>query len=116
MTRKVVTSDGRELSGRRAARSGCSCCRIGGCRHVRSHHRSRNGLSTILVEKSEYWGGSSSRSGGGVWIPGNSILRREAPTDDIDSARTYLKSIVGEDADATESTRISIGVRKPSIS
>ncbi|MGE2844452.1 3-oxosteroid 1-dehydrogenase [Rhodococcus sp. 2.95] len=60
----------------------------------------RNGLSTILVEKSEYWGGSSSRSGGGVWIPGNSILRREAPTDDIDSARTYLKSIVGEDADA----------------
>ena len=46
----------------------------------------RNGLSTILVEKSEYWGGSSSRSGGGVWIPGNSILRREAPTDDIDSA------------------------------
>ncbi len=23
----------------------------------------RNGLSTILVEKSEYWGGSSSRSG-----------------------------------------------------
>ncbi len=76
----------------------------------------RNGLSTILVEKSEYWGGSSSRSGGGVWIPGNSILRREAPTDDIDSARTYLKSIVGEDADATESTRISIGVRKPSIS
>ncbi|MGR6521223.1 3-oxosteroid 1-dehydrogenase [Rhodococcus erythropolis] len=59
----------------------------------------RNGLSTILVEKSEYWGGSSSRSGGGVWIPGNSILRREAPADDIDSARTYLKSIVGEDAD-----------------
>ena len=51
------------------------------------------------MEKSEYWGGSSSRSGGGVWIPGNSILRREAPTDDIDSARTYLKSIVGEDAD-----------------
>ncbi len=34
-----------------------------------------------------------------MWIPGNSILRREAPTDDIDSARTYLKSIVGEDAD-----------------
>ena len=60
----------------------------------------RNGLSTILVEKSEYWGGSSSRSGGGVWIPGNSILRREAPADDIDSARTYLKSIVGEDADS----------------
>ncbi|GAA4473657.1 3-oxosteroid 1-dehydrogenase [Rhodococcus olei] len=59
----------------------------------------RNGLSVVIVEKSEYWGGSSARSGGGVWIPGNSVLRRQAPDDDLESARTYLTSIVGEDAD-----------------
>ncbi|MFD4292802.1 3-oxosteroid 1-dehydrogenase [Rhodococcus sp. NPDC058505] len=60
----------------------------------------RNGLEAVLVEKSEYWGGSSARSGGGVWIPGNSVLRRDAPSDDLAAARTYLTSIVGDDADA----------------
>lgn len=60
----------------------------------------RNGLTAVIVEKSQYWGGSSARSGGGVWIPGNSVLRRQAPADDIEAARTYLTSIVGEDADA----------------
>lgn len=60
----------------------------------------RNGLTTVIVEKSQFWGGSSARSGGGVWIPGNSVLRRQAPADDRDSASEYLTSIVGEDADA----------------
>ncbi|MDI9914679.1 3-oxosteroid 1-dehydrogenase [Rhodococcus sp. IEGM 1379] len=58
-----------------------------------------NGLSTVIVEKSQYWGGSSARSGGGVWIPGNSVLRQQAPADELDSAREYLNSIVGDDAD-----------------
>ncbi|NNH71475.1 3-oxosteroid 1-dehydrogenase [Nocardia uniformis] len=57
----------------------------------------RHGLSTVIVEKSRYWGGSSARSGGGVWIPGNSVLRRQAPADDIEDARAYLASIVGGD-------------------
>ncbi|WP_067813039.1 3-oxosteroid 1-dehydrogenase [Nocardia inohanensis] len=57
----------------------------------------RHGLTTVIVEKSRYWGGSSARSGGGVWIPGNSILRREAPADDIEEARRYLAAIIGDD-------------------
>ena len=60
----------------------------------------RSGLDTVIVEKSEYWGGSSARSGGGVWIPGNSVLARQAPADDLTDARTYLTSIVGEGADS----------------
>ncbi|MGW4478505.1 3-oxosteroid 1-dehydrogenase [Rhodococcus triatomae] len=59
----------------------------------------RSGLSVVVVEKSEYWGGSSARSGGGVWVPGNSILRDQAPADDLESARTYLASIVGDTGD-----------------
>lgn len=54
------------------------------------------GLSTVLIEKSQYWGGSTSRSGGGVWIPNNSVLRRDGVVDDVESARTYVKSIVGD--------------------
>ncbi|MFB8007319.1 3-oxosteroid 1-dehydrogenase [Nocardia sp. NPDC056000] len=61
-----------------------------------AHH----GLSAIILEKAAHWGGSTARSGGGVWIPGNSVLRRQAPADDIESARTYLKSITGEYGDA----------------
>ncbi|MGW4247380.1 3-oxosteroid 1-dehydrogenase, partial [Nocardia sp. NPDC004722] len=53
-----------------------------------------------IVEKASRWGGSTARSGGGVWIPGNSVLRREAPADDIEAARTYLKDIIGPDVDA----------------
>lgn len=59
----------------------------------------RHGLRTVIVEKSRYWGGSSARSGGGVWIPGNSVLRQQAPADDIEAARTYLTSIVGAEVD-----------------
>lgn len=54
-----------------------------------------HGLSVVVVEKACRWGGSTARSGGGVWIPGNSVLRRQAPTDEIDHARAYLKSIIG---------------------
>ena len=61
----------------------------------------RRGLSVVIVEKSEYWGGSSARSGGGVWVPGNSVLRSQAPADDLDSARTYLTGIVGDGVDPT---------------
>ncbi|UFS96750.1 3-oxosteroid 1-dehydrogenase [Nocardia huaxiensis] len=59
----------------------------------------RHGLSTVIVEKSRYWGGSSARSGGGVWIPGNSVLRRDAPADSLEAARTYLEHIVGGHVD-----------------
>ncbi|MGW4125174.1 3-oxosteroid 1-dehydrogenase [Nocardia sp. NPDC004711] len=56
-----------------------------------AHH----GLSTVIVEKARAWGGSTARSGGGVWIPGNAVLRRDAPADDLEAARAYLKHIIG---------------------
>ncbi|BAW06381.1 3-ketosteroid-delta-1-dehydrogenase [Nocardia seriolae] len=55
----------------------------------------RHGLSAVIVEKARHWGGSTARSVGGVWIPGNAVLRREAPADELEAARTYLKDIVG---------------------
>jgi len=58
------------------------------------------GLTTVLVEKSPYWGGSTSRSGGGVWIPNNSVLRRDGVEDTVDAARTYVHAIIGEHAPA----------------
>ncbi|MEV0245187.1 3-oxosteroid 1-dehydrogenase [Nocardia sp. NPDC050712] len=59
-----------------------------------AHH----GLSAIVIEKAQRWGGSSARSGGGLWMPGNPVLREQAPADDIEAARTYLHGIVGAEA------------------
>ncbi len=59
----------------------------------------RSGLDTVLLEKSSYFGGSTARSGGGVWIPGNYALKaaKQVDGDDAERARTYLDSIVGDD-------------------
>jgi len=60
------------------------------------------GLDTLLVEKSEYFGGSTARSGGGVWIPGNYALRKAGQVGDqareLADAKRYLDAIVGDDA------------------
>ncbi|WP_232718833.1 3-oxosteroid 1-dehydrogenase [Gordonia metallireducens] len=55
------------------------------------------GFDVVLLEKSSHWGGSTARSGGGVWIPGNDVLRAHLAADDAESARTYLHAIVGSD-------------------
>ncbi|MFJ9315796.1 3-oxosteroid 1-dehydrogenase [Pimelobacter simplex] len=59
---------------------------------------SAQGLDTVLVEKSSYFGGSTARSGGGVWIPGNYALESAGQVDpgDREAAKTYLDSIVGD--------------------
>ncbi|MFC9897008.1 3-oxosteroid 1-dehydrogenase [Nocardia sp. NPDC127579] len=54
------------------------------------------GLSVVLIEKSAKFGGSTARSGGGVWIPNNPVLVREAVPDSPDLARVYLKEVVGD--------------------
>jgi 3-oxosteroid 1-dehydrogenase len=59
----------------------------------------RRGLETVLVEKSPWFGGSTARSGGGVWIPGNEALRSagQVEGDDLERSKLYLDSIVGDD-------------------
>ncbi|MFV8049128.1 3-oxosteroid 1-dehydrogenase [Mycobacterium sp. 48b] len=54
------------------------------------------GLSTVVVEKAPHYGGSTARSGGGVWIPNNEILKRDGVKDTADAARTYLHKIIGD--------------------
>ncbi|MCT2061013.1 3-oxosteroid 1-dehydrogenase [Dietzia cinnamea] len=56
----------------------------------------KKGLSVVLVEKAPHYGGSTARSGGGVWIPNNSVLQRDGVLDTPEAARTYLRSIVGD--------------------
>ncbi|MFI6173758.1 3-oxosteroid 1-dehydrogenase [Nocardia sp. NPDC051052] len=55
-----------------------------------------NGLSVVVVEKAAQYGGSTSRSGGGVWIPNNEALVAAGIEDTFEDARKYLESIVGD--------------------
>jgi len=59
----------------------------------------KQGLDTVLLEKSAYFGGSTARSGGGVWIPGNYALEAagQVSPDDMEQSKLYLDSIVGDD-------------------
>ena len=56
----------------------------------------RHGLRSVIVEKAAHYGGSTARSGGGVWIPNNEVLRRAGVQDTPEAARTYLRHIVGD--------------------
>ena len=59
----------------------------------------KQGLDVVLVEKSGYFGGSTARSGGGVWMPGNAALKAagQVSDDDMAQAKLYLDSIVGDE-------------------
>nr|WP_082860394.1 3-oxosteroid 1-dehydrogenase [Alloactinosynnema sp. L-07] len=54
------------------------------------------GLRTVLIEKAATFGGSTARSGGGVWIPNNSALRAAGVPDSPEQAAAYLDHIVGD--------------------
>jgi 3-oxosteroid 1-dehydrogenase len=56
----------------------------------------RHGLRAVVVEKAAHYGGSTARSGGGVWIPNNEVLRRDGVEDTPEAARAYLRNIVGD--------------------
>ncbi len=50
------------------------------------------GLSVLVVEKSDKFGGTSAISGGGIWIPNNHHFRRMGGQDSPERALTYLRA------------------------
>ncbi|GGF42854.1 hypothetical protein GCM10011611_56580 [Aliidongia dinghuensis] len=53
------------------------------------------GLSVLLVEKTDRIGGSTAISGGGIWIPNNDKTDASGHPDSLAEAKTYLDRIVG---------------------
>ncbi|TGD87065.1 3-ketosteroid-delta-1-dehydrogenase [Mycolicibacterium sp. CH28] len=56
------------------------------------------GLSTLIVEKTAYIGGSMAKSGGAFWIPANPIMRRSGSSDSLDEGLRYLAAVVGDES------------------
>ena len=54
------------------------------------------GLRVVVIEKASTFGGSTARSGGGIWVPGNEVLRRAGVADTAEQARAYLAHVAGD--------------------
>jgi glycine/D-amino acid oxidase-like deaminating enzyme len=56
------------------------------------------GLATLVLEKTEFLGGTTAYSAGTCWIPNNQFQRAAGVTDDAEVASGYLDSLVGDKA------------------
>ncbi|MEO6091593.1 MAG: FAD-dependent oxidoreductase [Novosphingobium sp.] len=55
------------------------------------------GKSVVILEKSQYAGGTTSKSGGVIWLPNNPFM--EPGEDSIEQGITYLDAVVGDSPD-----------------
>ncbi|MDA9367959.1 FAD-dependent oxidoreductase [Flavobacteriaceae bacterium] len=53
------------------------------------------GLNVILVEKTAVFGGTTAWSGGGIWVPCNSLAKATGLHDGVEQARAYIKGVIG---------------------
>ncbi|WP_328417774.1 FAD-binding protein [Micromonospora sp. NBC_00389] len=63
------------------------------------------GLSVLMIESSDKWGGSTAMSGGGMWLPNNPLMRRAGIGDSREEALTYLEATVGDTGRSTSRER-----------
>ncbi|MFC7406844.1 FAD-dependent oxidoreductase [Georgenia alba] len=63
------------------------------------------GLSVLVLESTDRWGGSSAMSGGGLWLPNSPVMRREGVHDTREEALDYLERTVGDEGRATSRER-----------
>jgi 3-oxosteroid 1-dehydrogenase len=55
----------------------------------------KRGLKAVVIEKAPTFGGSTARSGAGIWIRNNEVLLKAGVPDTPEKAATYLKAVVG---------------------
>ena len=53
------------------------------------------GLSVLLVEKADVFGGTTAWSGGGVWVPGSSLAVQAGIVEEPGAASRYVHEVVG---------------------
>ena len=65
------------------------------------------GKSVVIVEKEPVFGGTSSRSGGAVWVPCNHLMESAGVTDSEADALTYANACVKEHTAAASPERLA---------
>lgn len=59
---------------------------------IAAKHR---GLNPVIIEKSDFFGGSTAVSGGAIWVPGNHLMEEIGLKDDREAARRYIQGEAG---------------------
>ena len=62
------------------------------------------GLNPLILEKTDLIGGTTSKSGGVMWIPNNRFMRVDGVADSSEQALTYLDLLIGDGEDAPGAT------------
>lgn len=68
----------------------------GGAALAAAYTAAAGGLRTLVLEKTEFFGGTSAYSGACIWLPGNQALHRAGRTDSAELGMTYFKAVVGD--------------------
>lgn len=68
------------------------------------------GMKVLVIEKDEYVGGNTGLSGGGFWVPGNSVLKEHGLKDSYERAAQYITAAVdGEESRERWETHLKNG-------
>lgn len=59
---------------------------------ISARHR---GLNPVIIEKSDFFGGSTAVSGGAIWVPNNPLMLAAGLKDSRAAARTYIQGETG---------------------
>jgi FAD binding domain-containing protein len=57
------------------------------------------GADVLVVEKASTFGGTTARSGGWLWVPGNPLASRSGVDDSLEDAKTYIQHAAGNHFD-----------------
>jgi 3-oxosteroid 1-dehydrogenase len=63
------------------------------------------GARTLVVEAGDRWGGTTMRSGGGLWLPANPVMRRAGLPDTREEALAYMEAAIGDAGPASSPER-----------
>lgn len=63
------------------------------------------GLSVLVLESTEKWGGNSAKSGGGMWLPNNVLMARDGVGDSREEALAYMEATIGDIGRASDRSR-----------
>ncbi|MER7366448.1 FAD-dependent oxidoreductase [Nonomuraea wenchangensis] len=69
------------------------------------------GLDALVVESTPRWGGTTSVSGGGLWMPANPLMLRAGVRDSAEEALRYMDEVIGEAGPASSPERRKAYVR-----
>src|SRR5262245_31860690 len=63
------------------------------------------GKNVVILEKTDLVGGTTSRSGGVMWIPNNPLMAQAGVKDSYEQSMEYMEATAGQSEDAPGTTR-----------